>query len=38
VINALFRAETTVGRAGHEREALPLEPVMDLLRRARSVR
>ena len=34
VVNALFRAETMHGRAGHVREALPIEPVLDLLRRA----
>jgi D-aminopeptidase len=31
VINALFRAETMVGRDGNEREALPVERVVDLL-------
>ena len=34
VLNALFRDQTVVGRAGHVRQALPLEPVLDLLRRA----
>ena len=34
VINALLRAETVVGRAGHMRHALPLDPVLDLLERA----
>jgi D-aminopeptidase len=34
VIDALFRAETVVGRAGHVRAALPLEPTLAALRRA----
>ena len=34
VVNALLRAETLAGRAGHVRYALPLEPVLDLLERA----
>jgi D-aminopeptidase len=34
VVNALFRAETMHGRAGHVREAVPIELVVDLLRRA----
>jgi D-aminopeptidase len=34
VVNALLRARTVVGRAGHVRQALPLEPVLDLLDRA----
>jgi D-aminopeptidase len=33
VINALFRARTMVGRDGHRREALPLEPTLEILRR-----
>ena len=33
VINALFRARTMVGRDGHRREALPLEPTLVILRR-----
>jgi D-aminopeptidase len=34
VINALLRSETVQGRAGHVREALPIEPVVALLRTA----
>jgi D-aminopeptidase len=34
IVNALFRAETIARKDGHLREALPLEPVLDLLRRA----
>ena len=34
VIDALFRADTTVGRDGHARQALPLEPVLAALRQA----
>ncbi len=34
VVNALFRATTVVGRDDHVRHALPLEPTLDLLRRA----
>jgi D-aminopeptidase len=34
IVNALLRAETVVGRDGHVREALPIEPLLDLLRRA----
>lgn len=33
VINSLLRAETTCGRDGHVREALPVEPLLELLRR-----
>ena len=32
IVNALFRAETVVGKDGHVREALPIEPVVGLLR------
>jgi D-aminopeptidase len=32
VLNSLFRATTVKGFRGHEAEALPLEPVLDLLR------
>jgi D-aminopeptidase len=31
ILNALFRAETVVGRDGHVREALPIDRVMDIL-------
>ncbi|HEY3082587.1 MAG TPA: P1 family peptidase [Chloroflexota bacterium] len=34
VLNALFRAETLVGREGHRRDALPLEETLAELRRA----
>jgi D-aminopeptidase len=34
VLNALFRAETVVGRDGHRRDALPLEETAAALRRA----
>lgn len=34
VVNALFRAETMVGRDGHTAHALPLEETLELLRRA----
>ena len=34
ILNSLFRAHTVVGRDGHTREALPLELVLDRLRRA----
>ena len=34
VLNALFRAETLVGREGHRRDALPLEETLAALRRA----
>ncbi len=34
VVNALLRAETMVGREGHMREALPVDRVRELLRRA----
>jgi D-aminopeptidase len=34
ILNSLFRAQTLVGRDDNTREALPLERVMDLLRRA----
>ena len=34
VLNALFRAETLVGRDGHRRDALPLEETLAALRRA----
>jgi D-aminopeptidase len=34
VLNALFRAETVVGRDGHRRDALPLEETLAELRRA----
>ena len=34
VLNSLFRAETVVGRDGHRREALPVDPVVALLREA----
>jgi D-aminopeptidase len=34
ILDALFRAETLVGRDGHTREALPLERVVPLLRAA----
>jgi D-aminopeptidase len=33
VIDALFRAETTRGRDGHVREALPIEPTLAVMRR-----
>jgi L-aminopeptidase/D-esterase-like protein len=33
VVNALFRAQTVVGRDGHVRQALPLEPALAILRR-----
>jgi D-aminopeptidase len=33
VIDALFRAETTRGRDGHVRYALPIEPTLDVMRR-----
>jgi D-aminopeptidase len=33
VIDALFRAETTRGRDGHVRHALPIEPALKVLRR-----
>ena len=33
VIDALFRAETTRGRDGHVREALPIEPTLAIMRR-----
>jgi D-aminopeptidase len=33
VVNALFRAQTVAGRAGHVRQALPLEPALAILRR-----
>lgn len=33
VVASLFCAETVAGRDGHVREALPIEPVLDLLRR-----
>jgi D-aminopeptidase len=33
ILNALFRAETVVGRDGHVREALPLDRVAEILRR-----
>ncbi len=36
VLNALFRAETMVGRDGHVRHALPIEPVVALVRAASS--
>jgi D-aminopeptidase len=38
VVNALLRAETVVGRAGHVRQALPLEAVPALLERAGRLR
>ena len=38
VLNSLFRAETVVGRDGHRREALPVEPVVALLRQAGRLR
>lgn len=34
IINALFRATTLTGRDGNHREALPIEPVLDMLRAA----
>ena len=34
ILNALFRAETVIGRDGNTSHALPLEPVIDLLRAA----
>ena len=33
VVDALFRAETTRGRDGHVRYALPIEPTLDVMRR-----
>jgi len=33
IINALFRAETTTGRDGNRKEALPIDAVGDILRR-----
>jgi len=33
ILNALFKAETTTGRDGHTRRALPLEEVSEILRR-----
>jgi D-aminopeptidase len=33
ILNALFAAETMVGRDGHVRHALPLEEVMKIMRR-----
>ena len=38
VLNSLFRAETVVGRDGHRREALPVDPVVALLRQAGRLR
>lgn len=35
VLNSLFRAETMVGRDGHVRHALPVDEVVDLVRRCR---
>lgn len=35
VLNSLFRAETMTGRDGHVRHALPVEEVVDLVRRCR---
>jgi D-aminopeptidase len=35
VLNSLFRAGTMVGRDGHVRHALPVEEVVDLVRRCR---
>ena len=37
VLNALFRAETVVGRDGHRRDALPLDETRAALRRAGSL-
>lgn len=34
ILNSLFRAETMTGRDGHVRHALPVEEVVDLVRRA----
>jgi D-aminopeptidase len=34
ILNALFRATTIIGRDGHVRYALPVEPVLDILARA----
>lgn len=34
IINALFRATTVVGRDNNVREAMPIDPVVDILRRA----
>lgn len=34
IINALFRATSLTGRDGNRREALPIEPVLDMLRAA----
>ena len=34
VVNALLRAHTVLRQAGHVRQALPLEPVLDPLKRA----
>ena len=34
ILNSLFRAHTVVGRDGHTREALPLDLVVDRLRKA----
>ncbi len=33
VINSLFRAKTVVGRDGHVSHALPLERVVEIMRR-----
>jgi D-aminopeptidase len=37
VVNALFRATTVVGRDDHVRHALPLEPTLQLLRKAGAI-
>jgi D-aminopeptidase len=34
ILNSMFRAHTVVGGDGHRREALPLEPVLERLRKA----
>ena len=34
ILNSMFRAHTVVGRDGHTRVALPLEVVLERLRRA----
>lgn len=38
IINSLFAAQTMTGDQGHEIKALPVEKVMDLLRKAEQVR
>ena len=34
ILNSMFRAHTVVGRDGNTRQALPLDEVLDRLRRA----